>query len=227
VNVNVGDWVCVSDTPVLTIRNFTVSHNRARGVLLETRNINIQHSIFNRTSGPAVLIQPSMYWHEGPEAKNVTLTENLYIENNEGIAHGKGVITILPDPIQLPTVINDIQIESSSFYLGMYSRGILQSDNANNVFMNGNYIAINNQTSIISICNSRNISADNNCVMNSGTKIDQYYTYDETNPCSMNMSSLIDLPASAFSSSFPPPVFHMESSLEYYQPEFQKRNVTV
>ncbi len=32
VNVSLEDWVCVSDTPVLTIRNLTVSHNRARGV---------------------------------------------------------------------------------------------------------------------------------------------------------------------------------------------------
>jgi hypothetical protein len=86
INASVNDWVCVSDTPRLTIRNFTVGNNRARGVLLETRNVDIRQSVFYRTSGPAVLIQPSMYWHEGPEARNVSLIENLYIENNEGIA---------------------------------------------------------------------------------------------------------------------------------------------
>jgi hypothetical protein len=42
----VGDWACVGDTPLLTIRNFTVSQNRARGVLLETRNIDIRQSVF-------------------------------------------------------------------------------------------------------------------------------------------------------------------------------------
>ena len=42
VNFNLGDWACVVDTPRLTIQNFTVSHNRARGVLLETRNIDIR-----------------------------------------------------------------------------------------------------------------------------------------------------------------------------------------
>ena len=36
VNVSMGDWVCVADTPRLIIRNLTVSHNRARGALLET-----------------------------------------------------------------------------------------------------------------------------------------------------------------------------------------------
>jgi hypothetical protein len=68
INVSLRDWVCVIDTPSLMIRNFTVINNMGRGVLLETRNIDIRQSLFNRTSGPAVLIQPSMYWYEGPEA---------------------------------------------------------------------------------------------------------------------------------------------------------------
>ena len=212
VNASIGDWVCVADTPILTIRNFTVANNRARGVLLETRNIDIRQSLFNRTSGPAVLIQPSMFWHEGPEARNVSLIGNVYIDNNEGIAQEKGIISILPDPLQLVPVINDIRIESSTFYFGMYSQGLLQSDNTNNLFISGNYIATNSSTPFISICNSRNISGSNNCVVNKQTKIDEIYTFDQTNPCSMNLSSLIDLPSSAFNSSFPPPVIEKDSS---------------
>jgi hypothetical protein len=206
VNVNLGDWVCVADTPILTIRNFTVAQNRARGVLLETRNIDIRQSIFNRTSGPAVLIQPSLYWYEGPEARNVSLIENIYIENNEGPAQEKGIITILPDPPQLIPVFNDLRIESSTFYLGNYSQKLLQSDNVNNLFISGNYIATNSSTPLISMCNSRNISAENNCIVNNQTKIDTYYIFDRNSPCLMNLSSLIDLPSSAFNSSFPPPV---------------------
>ena len=216
VNVSVADWVCVADTPILTIRNFTVANNRARGVLLETRNIDIRQSLFNRTSGPAVLIQPSMYWHEGPEARNVSLIENMYIDNNEGIAHEKAIITIHPDPLQLVPVINDIRIESSTFYFGMHSQGLLQSDNANNLFISGNYIATNSSTPFISICNSRNISASNNCVVNKQTKIDEIYSFDQSNPCSMNLSSLIDLPASAFNSSFPPPVIRKDLSVHHH-----------
>jgi hypothetical protein len=225
VNVSLGDWVCVGDTPLLTIRNLTVSHNRARGVLLETRNIDIRQSLFNQTSGPAVLIQPSMYWREGPEARNVSLIENMYIENNEGLTQEKGIITILPDPPQLVPVFNDLRIESSTFYLGIYSQGLLQSDNINNLFISGNYIATNNSTPLISICNSRNISAENNCVVNLQTKIDTYYTFDESKPCSMNLSSLIDLPASAFNSSFPPPVIRKDSSFQVYQHPFSKQKL--
>jgi hypothetical protein len=226
INASVNDWVCVSDTPRLTIRNFTVGNNRARGVLLETRNVDIRQSVFYRTSGPAVLIQPSMYWHEGPEARNVSLIENLYIENNEGIAQEKGIITILPDPIDLVPVINDIRIESSTFYLGEHSQGLLQSDNINNLFLTGNYIATNSSTPIISICNSRNISAENNCVVNNQTKITEYYTFDQTNPCLMNLSSLIDLPLSAFNSSFPPPVVREYLFDQYHHEYFIKRSKT-
>ena len=206
INASVGDWVSNADTPVLTIRNFTVENNRARGVLLETRNIDIRNSIFNRTSGPAILIQPSLYWHEATEARNVTLIDNLYINNNEGIGQQKGIITILPDPTQSVPVINDIQIKSSTFYFGNYSQGLMQSNNANNLFFSGNYIATNITTPIISLCNSRNITASNNTVVNGQAKIDLYYTFDTRYPCQMNLSSLIDLPPSAFNSSFPPPV---------------------
>ena len=207
VTVNVGDWACVSDTPYVFIRNFTVSHNRARGVLLESRNIDIQQSIFNQTSGPAILIQPSLYWKEAPEARNVSLSRNLYLHNNEGIAQEGGIITILPDPPQLVPVINDIRIEQSTFDFGQHSQGLLQSDNGNNIFISGNYIAVDHSEPLVLICNSRNISANNNCVVNtSGKKIDRYYTFDTTGPCSTHLSSLIDLPRSAFNSSFPPPV---------------------
>ena len=225
VNISVGDYACVADTPRLTIRNLTVSHNRARGILLETRNIDVRQSFFNRTSGPAVLIQPSMFWHEGPEARNITLIDNIFIENNEGLTQEKGIITILPDPPQLVPIFNDIRIESSTFYFGTYSQGLLQSDNINNLFISGNYIATNSSTPLISICNSRNISAANNCVVNNQTKIDQYYTFDSTNPCSMNLSSLIDLPASAFNSSFPPPVIRTDRFSLIYQQPFNKRKL--
>ncbi len=104
-------------------------------------------------------------------------------------------------------MIADIRIESSTFYFGNYSQGLIQSNNMNNLFLRGNYISTNNATSLISICNSRNLTAENNCIVNNKIKIDQYYIFDETSPCSDNLSGLINLPASAFNSSFPPPVF--------------------
>jgi hypothetical protein len=206
INASINDYACVADTPSVIIRNFTVERNRGRGVLFETRNIDIRQSIFNQTSAPAVLFQPSLYWHDGPASRNITLTENLYISCNEGIGQKKGMITVFPFPVQLVPVIEDIRIESSTFLFGNYSQGIIQSANADNLYLTGNYIATNSSTPLISICNSRNITASNNTVVDTQSKIDQYYILDQTSPCHTNLSSLIDLPPSAFNSSFSPPV---------------------
>jgi len=206
VNTSVGDWICNADTPSLTIRNLTVANNRARGVVLETRNIEIRNSVFNRTSAPAVLIQPSTGWREGPEARNISLINNLYIRCNEGIGQQQGLLAIVPDPIQLVPVINDILIQSSTFYFGTYSEALLESFNVNNLIFRDNYIATNVTTPIISLCNTRNITANNNTLVNNQGKIEQYYRFETRHGCQMNLSSLIDLPPSAFNSSFPPPV---------------------
>ena len=206
VNVSVGDWAYVADRLTVTIRNFTVENNRDRGALLEARNIDMQHSTFNRTSAPALFFQPSMFWREGPGARNVTLSNNLYINCNEGISQHKGIITFLPDPVQTNPVIEDIRIESSTFYFGNFSQGLIQGNNVNNVLLTGNYIATNSSLPLITICNSRNMTASNNTVIDTQSKIQEYYVFDETSSCQMNLSSLIDLPPSAFNSSFLPPV---------------------
>ncbi len=88
-----------------------------------------------------------------------------------------------------------------------------------------NYVSNNNLTFFISICNSRNISTENDCVVTNQTKIDHYYTFDESNPCSMNLSNLINLPASAFNSSFPPSVFWKDLCFQNYRDQFIKRKL--
>ena len=157
-----------------------------------------------------------MYWYKGPAARNIPLIENLYIENNEGI------VTILPHPIQLVPVFNDLRIESSTFYFGNYNQGLLQSYNTDNLFIGENYIVTNNLQPLVLICNRRNVSVENNCVVNKETKIDKYYTFDQSNPCSMNLSSWINLPPSVLNSSFPPPVIQKDSFPQNYSNRFHK-----
>jgi len=208
INVSINDWVINSDTPALTVRNFTVERNRARGIVLETRNIDVRDCVFNQTSAPAILIQPSLYWYEGPPARNITLANNLYINCNEGIGRMSGTIAIYPMPIQKVPVIDDILIESSTFHLGNFVTSILQSENANNLLLTGNYISVNTSLPLIYICNSRNITASNNTVVNlqSKPKKYKYYNFEQHDVCQKKLSSLIDLPNSAFNSSFLPPV---------------------
>ena len=118
----------------------------------------------------------------------------------------QGIIASVPDPIQKVPVINDIQILSSSFYFRNYSENLLESFNVNNLLFSGNYISTNVTTPIVSLCNTRNITASNNTLVNHGGKIEQFYRFETRHGCQMNLSSLIDLPPSAFNSSFPPPV---------------------
>ncbi|CAF2921656.1 unnamed protein product [Rotaria sp. Silwood2] len=215
INVSVGDWASVADTPTLTIRNLTVANNRARGVLLKTRNIHMTHSLFNGTSGPAVLFEPSMYWHESVASQNVTLSQNVYINCNEGIAKQKGVISFAPSPRQLIPIFFDVVVQSSTFLFGSYSESLIQGNNGGNLSIRGNYIATNSSIPLISICNSRNIAAHNNTVVNNQFTVDPYY-YDTTSPCQTNLSSLIDLFPSGFNSSFPPPVMARNSIVQVY-----------
>ncbi|CAF3719681.1 unnamed protein product, partial [Rotaria sordida] len=112
-------------------------------VVVKTRNVNVKQSVFNRTSGQAILFQPSLHWDEGPHAINVTLSENLFVNNNEGLARQEGVITILPVPVQLVPTIKNVQITSSTFLIGNYYQGVIQSYNGNNIAFYGNYIATN------------------------------------------------------------------------------------
>jgi len=102
----------------------------------------------------------------------VTLTDNLYINCNEGIEQDSGMITITLHPIQSESVIKNIQIESSTFYSGNYRRGCLLSRNANNVYINSNYIPTDNSAPLIIICNIRNITTSNDPVINYQFKTD-------------------------------------------------------
>ena len=214
INASVGDRACVVDASFLTIRNLTVANNRARGLLLSTQNIEITQSLFNRTSGPAILLQPSLYWHEGPAPRNVLLNQNVYINCNEGIVRHYGVITMMPEPIQVVSVMYNIQIKSSTFLMGQYSGSMIQCANCKDVSIHDNYLSTNSSASPVVVCNSQNISAYNNSIINNQSTISQYIMYDATNPCLTNLSSGIDIPASGFNSSFPPPVIVTSSGVQ-------------
>ncbi|CAF1452004.1 unnamed protein product [Rotaria magnacalcarata] len=212
---NVGDWVSVADTPVLTVRNLTVANNRARGVLLKTRRVQITNSLFIGTSGPAVLFEPSLDWHESVAAQDVKLLQNVYINCNEGIARQGGVISFAPFPPQLNRIFYDVIIQSSTFLFGPYTEGLLQSINAANVYIKGNYIATNSSTPLVTICNSLNICAHNNTFVNNRFSVNSYI-YDTRSLCREELSDLIGLPASGFDSHFAPPVVATKAGVQPY-----------
>ncbi|CAF1093432.1 unnamed protein product [Adineta ricciae] len=92
---------------------------------------------FSTSHNSHLLSMASPLWYEGPIVYNITLTENVYINCNEG----NGQLSF----------INVID-----------SRTILYAGNIDQLLFMNNYIAKNVPISLISICNSRSLTAMNN-----------------------------------------------------------------
>eukprot|EP01113_Clastostelium_recurvatum_P032579 TRINITY_DN4202_c1_g1_i2.p1 TRINITY_DN4202_c1_g1~~TRINITY_DN4202_c1_g1_i2.p1 ORF type:complete len:619 (-),score=138.97 TRINITY_DN4202_c1_g1_i2:12-1868(-) len=208
--VLLGDAAHVTTTNSLSISNFSVIANRARGVLVETRNVIIQRSLFRFTSGPALLFQPSYYWGEAEPGANVTITQNAFDGCNQGIAQQRGTITILPDPIQTMGVIQGLNVVSNTFLQGVYSGGLVQSYNANGLRFRDNYIAnIGNSTSDYPfyICNSEDLTVAHNNAWRGTDNNRQGYVMDSTlRPCALSLSRGLSFSNDAFNATFTAPV---------------------
>ena len=201
-DVALYDFAYVSNSPSVLLSNFTVHNNRARGVLLETHNVTIERSLFQHTSGPAILFQPSMYWGEAEEGANVTVRETVFDSCNQGIAQQEGVIAILPDPIQTMGVIRDITVERSTFLQGQYSLALLQSYNGAAVTLQDNWIGnVSGITAPVLICNSDGLLVQHNRAWN-GSRAP--YGLDSGGVCDDSLSTGLDFTADAFNATFTP-----------------------
>lgn len=76
--VNVGDAVAnISVMPAVEVTGTTISRGRARGLLLQTRNVKVENCNINRMSSSAILLacDYARWFEMGPSA-------NIYIANN-------------------------------------------------------------------------------------------------------------------------------------------------
>ena len=208
-NVALYDLAYVSNTAHLLLSNFTVKNNRARGVLLETHNVSIERSLFSHTSGPALLFQPSMYWGEAVEGADVTVRDTAFEGCNQGIAQQQGVIAILPDPVQLMGVIDNITIERSTFLQGQNSGAVLQDWNGAGVTLHDNWIAGNfsltagTAAAPVLVCNSRGLRVRHNRAWN-GSGVD--YAMESSGVCDDSLSTDLYFSVDAFNATFAPHV---------------------
>ena len=201
------DWAWVADAPSLLLSNFTVANNRARGVLLETHNVTIERCLFDHTSGPALLFQPSAYWGEAEEGENVTVRESVFDGCNQGIAQQLGVVAILPDPVQLAGVVNDVLVERCTFLQGEHSLRLLQDWNGDGVELRDNWISrLNSSTTPlppVSVCNSQRLRVRHNRARWGSRAL---YELDESGVCNSSLSSELHFSADAFNATFEPHV---------------------
>ena len=67
------------------IRNCTMGHNRARGLLIKASDGVIESNLIERVEGWAVQIAPEYEWMEGGCSKNMTVKGNLFRDNGGGV----------------------------------------------------------------------------------------------------------------------------------------------
>lgn len=91
------------------IDNCRFSTNRARGIIAKGPNMMISNNLFERTSGPAILIQTdACSFMEGPTSSNVTIQYNRITFANSGPGRDSGVITVANLIQKFPVCTNEL-----------------------------------------------------------------------------------------------------------------------
>jgi hypothetical protein len=112
----VGD---ASTLPIADVHDCTIRRNRARGVLIQTRNAIVHNCTFEDISGAAVQITcDTGRWWEGMPTRDVTVRDNTITRVNFGIGSRDATIDIFadlgrlpsPDPVHRHIVIEDNKI---------------------------------------------------------------------------------------------------------------------
>jgi parallel beta-helix repeat protein len=81
-------------TPKVRIRNTEVRRNRARGMLIQTRDAVIENCKFIRCTGPGIIVHTeTVYFFESIGPRNVTVRNCLFEHCNYGVAMGPGALT--------------------------------------------------------------------------------------------------------------------------------------
>lgn len=88
----------LATTPSLRVRNCSVRGNRARGFLLQTRDVLVENCRFEGVSGAGIQIcTDADEWHESLGAQNVTVRNCLFRDCNAGVARRAAALDIFAD----------------------------------------------------------------------------------------------------------------------------------
>ena len=119
--VRAGDIVWnASAAPKARIRRCTVRNNRARGMLIQTRDVILEGCLFENCSGAAIHVASDInYWHEGIGAADLVIRDNRFIGCNYGAARRVSVLDIFAElpggRIALPGVHRGIEVVGNIF----------------------------------------------------------------------------------------------------------------
>jgi hypothetical protein len=88
----------ISTCPAVRISQCTFRGNRARGILVQTRDVVIEQCAFTGTSGPAIqLCCDADQWCEGPGTKQVSIRDCTIDGCNFGVTKRLGAIDVFAD----------------------------------------------------------------------------------------------------------------------------------
>lgn len=73
-----------SRLPKVEIRSCTVTSNLARGFLIKSRNVLIEHCLIRESTGTGIHVGAESYWHEGLPSANVIIRYNRIIRCGRG-----------------------------------------------------------------------------------------------------------------------------------------------
>ncbi len=116
-----GDVVWnTSAAPKARIRRCTVKDNRARGMLIQTRDVIVDSCVFENCSGSAIHVASDVnYWHEGIGVRGLVIRDNKFVGCNYGAARRGAVVDIFAElpggKIAPPGVHRGIEVVGNTF----------------------------------------------------------------------------------------------------------------
>ncbi len=103
--------------PRVEIIGCSVMANRARGFLIKTRNVLIEHNLILESTGTGIQVGAEGSWHEGPTIENVTIRYNRIIRCGTGagtIDGASGIaVSIGAEKADVPGLNKHILIEGN------------------------------------------------------------------------------------------------------------------
>jgi len=141
--VIIGDQLYIKNAiPALNVSNTTIDRNRARGMLIQTSNVNISGTTFNQSSGPAILLTTTTggMFIESSAPKHVTISGCTFYKCNYGTTSMNAPLMFYTNTTTnqyANAAIGDIHINNNTFTTiadqpGVYIRS------ANNVYLDSN-----------------------------------------------------------------------------------------
>ncbi len=155
----------VTRSPKVKVNDCIFRNKRNRGILLQTRDSDISGNTFqNIIHGPMQVHSTLDTFSEALVPRNITITNNKFINNSRGLASGEGDIRIFADGQSgaATGAIKNITIQNNYFYDG-YRLGVYCQSAANSTISNNLFYSMGSAPVQTSYCT--NVSVTNNTVL--------------------------------------------------------------